>query len=72
MTADVLALIDTYATGMQIAMWGWGISLFILHLLAAAGLYLICRAACHRIHASFTRAHHTIADIQQPRKETQS
>jgi hypothetical protein len=66
---DLFAALDTYATGMQIATWGWFASLAIL-LAAAVGLAMaIGRLLGRRIAASFTRAQQTIADIQQPREE---
>lgn len=75
MKNDVIALIDTYATGMQIAMWGWFTALLVLHLAAAGLVIAIARRIFDRVIDAFARAHQTIADIQQPdpaiRKESQ-
>jgi hypothetical protein len=61
MTADVLALIDTYATGMQIAMWGWLATVVFLHLFAAWLFIHAIRAA----HASLTRAIRLCHDVER-------
>ncbi|WP_309049045.1 hypothetical protein [Streptomyces sp.] len=61
MTADALAVIDTYTTALTRAQYAWR------GLLAATGAAAVLAGyhAANRIGASFTRAHHTIADIQQ-------
>ncbi|MGW8679577.1 hypothetical protein ACWGNN_00660 [Streptomyces sp. NPDC055817] len=56
MKADVLALIDTYATAMQWVVWIWiGAALFLTGLAA----WVVSLIAC-RIFASLTRANRLI------------
>jgi hypothetical protein len=62
---DVLALIDVYATGMEIAMWAWS-AVFLAAHLALAWLFLATgRNAWRRIAASYTRTHHTVAAAER-------
>lgn len=70
MTADALALIDTYTAAMQWAIYAWYASALFLASLAAWAVIAIGRAVFDQIGDSFTRAHQTITDIQQDRKET--
>ncbi|MEU5772642.1 hypothetical protein ABZ819_04970 [Streptomyces venezuelae] len=64
MTADALAVIDTYATALTWAVRGWYAALLASAVVVIALGYL----TFNRIGGSFRRAHQTIADTQQPRE----
>lgn len=59
MKADVLAVIDIYATGMQWATWIWIASALFLTGLAA---WVLIRLACRTFDA-FAHANQVIADL---------
>ena len=69
MKADVLAVIDVYATGMQWATWIWIGCAVILTVFAAWVVFSAGRLVTDAISTSFTRATQTVTDIQQPREE---
>ncbi|MGW6531407.1 hypothetical protein [Streptomyces venezuelae] len=69
MTADALAVIDTYTTALTWAVRGWYTALAILCAAGAGAVIAVGRLVFDRIGASFTRANQLVNDIQQPRKE---
>ncbi|WP_428956150.1 hypothetical protein [Streptomyces sp. cg35] len=86
MKTDLLAAIDTYATGMQIAMWAGSAVFFAAHLALAWLVIATGRnawAAVRRAYRSFAAARQLCRDVENEhripapaftdtRKETQS
>ncbi|WP_420032301.1 hypothetical protein ACN2WE_05410 [Streptomyces sp. cg28] len=74
MKDDLLAALDATATFLNVLTWLWMAAPLIVtaffYGLAAAVVLAAVHTIHERVRASFAGAHHTIADIQQPRKET--
>lgn len=70
MTADALAVIDTYTTALTWAEHGWNTALTLLAATSACAVIRLGRLVFDRIGASFTRAQQTITDIQTRQEES--
>lgn len=69
MKEDLLNLISTWGVLAEAVTWFMAFAACLIYGFAGWAFIAAGRLVAVRIHASFARAHHTIADIQQPRKE---
>lgn len=69
MKEDALDLIATYTAIANTLAWVMGIAVVIILGAAAWAVIQLGRLTFDRIGASYTRAHQTIADIQQVQEE---
>lgn len=65
MKDDLFAALDTYATGMQIAIYGWFAALTILHLVGAWLAIAIGRAAFNSIARAIQLCNDIEAEYEQ-------
>jgi hypothetical protein len=70
MKEDLLNLIATYGALADAFTWFMAFAACLIYGFAGWAFIAAGRLVAVRIHASFARANQTIADIQQPRKET--